>query len=240
MDCYPARRGQNVDEARALIVLSNDWVEEGEEEVVFMEESTIRLAVPLRDKKTAQIFSGATMKRFALSFTSSGRFIEFLAGIRPGHTYGIRCSPCCFLIIEDKDDDPYEFPGDPIFTDSSGRCPEDLIPLFPGVAADPIDKHRCIPAPQIRFRIANEILRKGALTVDLGDGLGNERIQVMDEALSGYYPFDIVQSGTAITVRLVQNGLVLWEEMVVFRVKHAYTLEYHLSQKPSVSIILDD
>jgi hypothetical protein len=238
--CHPVRKAHHGDEAVAVIEISNDWVEEGEDEVVLLEESTIRLAVSLREKKSTQISASATMERFALSFTESGRFIEFLAGIRPTHTYTIRCSPCCFFIIEDRDDDPYEFPGDAVFTDSSGKCPEDLIPLFPGLAADPDSKHRCIPAPRIRIRIEDENLRKGPLAVELGDGLGNERIQVMEEEISDYYPFDIMQSGTPITVRLVQNGLVLWEEMVVFRVKHAYTLEYDPSQKEPVSIILDD
>jgi hypothetical protein len=74
----------------------------------------------------------------------------------------------------------------------------------------------------------------------LGEEIGNEPIQLTDKTISSYYPFDIVQSGAPITLRLVQNGLVLREELVVFRVKHAYTLEYDPSQKEPVSIILDD
>ena len=238
--CHTGRRGQFGDGDAAVITLSNDWVEEGEDEVVLVERGAVRLTVPLRAEKSVHVKAHASMKHLALSFVESGRYIEFLAGVRPGHSYMISCSPCCLLLIEDEEDDPYEFPGETFFTDSAGRCPPGTIPIFPGLAEDPDGKHRCIPAPRIRFKIPGEVLEKGSVVVLLGKGLGNEQVQVTDEAISSYRPFDIVQSGTPITVSLLRNEQLIWEGMVVFRVKHSYSFEYNPSEKPPVSITLDD
>jgi hypothetical protein len=226
--------------AGSFISLSNDWVQEGEDEVVLIEEGTIRLAVPLRSREACPVTPDTLMRQFALSFTKSGRFIEFLAAVRSGHTYSVRCSPCCLVLMSDEDDDPYDFDGDTVFTDSSGGCPEDMIPLFPGLAEDPDGKHRCVSAPRIRFKVSREIFENGALFIDVGEGLGNEMIQVVDEAVTRYHSFDIVQSGAPARIRLLQNEKVLWEGMVIFRVKHSYTLRYDLSEKPAFSIKLDD
>ena len=237
--CPSARRANSEHNEFAVITISNDWIEEGEDEVVVMEEGVIRIAVPLRDEKSIQVYAGRSMKRFALSFTESGRFVEFHAGIRAGHGYAIRCSPCCLLRIDDDDDDPYDFPGEIIFADESGNCPSGMIALYPGLAKDPEGAHRCLPAPRIRFRIADEVLKNGDVIAELGKTLGDEPVNMKEEE-TAYHPFDIVRSGAPLSVSLFQNGNLLWEGMVIFRVKHYYSFEYDPSTQKPVAIYLDD
>lgn len=236
--CHIIRRAGGHPE-RAIITISNDWVEEGEDEIVFLEEGDARIAVPLRDERSIKVHANSVMKRFALSFTQSGRFIEFYAGLRPGHTYAIRCSPCCLLRIDDENDDPYEFHGAAVFTDEQGECPPGMIALYPGLAEDPEGKHRCVPAPRIRFRISGEVLQKGPVVAELGEAMGNEPIGIQKEETE-YFSFDIARSGAPFSVMLFQNGQLLWEGMIIFRVKHSYSFEYNPSSNKPVSIYLDD
>jgi hypothetical protein len=238
-DCYYQRNGSHHPEG-ATITLANDWDEEGEEEVMFLQEGIIQLVVPFGDKGILQCAQSASMRRYALSFSGSGKHIEFFAAVRGGHRYTIRYSPCCFLHMEDREDDPYAFEGDTLFTDSSGNCPDSMIPLFPGLAEDPEGKHRCVPAPRMRFKYTQKAADGSPVEVRIGEGIGNEPIPVNGNNVSGFYTFDIVRSGTPSKVRLIRNNDVLWEGMVIFRVKHAYTLEYDPARAHPVSIMLDD
>jgi hypothetical protein len=238
--CYTGRRVRTNSEEKATFTLINDWIEGEQDEVVLIEQGNIRFEVPFSKEKSASLSSGTTMKEFSLMFKKSGHSIEFLAGIRPGHKYRMGFSPCCLFQINDMLDDPYEFSGKPIFADSSEECPEGMITMYPGLANDPDDKHRCIPAPHIRFRIDTSVLNGGPVVGYIGRDIGNEEIVIDKKEETEYFAFDIVRSGSPEIVRLVQQGNLLWEGSVVFRVKHSYTLEYHDSEPGQLLIRLDD
>ena len=237
--CYAGNIVHSNDSEEATFTLNNDWIEGEQDEVVLIEQGDIRLEVPFGDEKHISISAGVTMKKFSLVFEKSGHSIEFLAGIRPRHKYIMDFSPCCLFRINDTEDDPYEFPGKPIFTDSSGECPEGMMAMYPGLANDPDEQHRCIPAPRIRFRISAPVLKEGPIIVYIGQDIGNEKV-LIDKEETEYFAFNIVRSSSPETVRLVQQGNVLWERYVVFRVKHSYTIEYQLSGSDQPTIHLDD
>ncbi len=237
--CYAGRRVGTNSDVKATFTLINDWEDIAADEVVLIEQGDISLEVPSGDEKNISISAEATMKEFSLVFENSGHSIEFSAGIRPGHKYIMGFSTCCLFQINDMLDDPYEFPGKPIFTDSSGECPEGMITMYPGLANDPEEQHRCIPAPLIRFRIDASILNKGPVVVYIGQDIGNEEI-VIDKEETEYFAFDIVKSGSPEIVKLLQQGVVLWEGYVVFRVKHSYTVEYRASKTNKLFIYLND
>jgi hypothetical protein len=227
-------------EHQALFTVNNILLEDSESDVILEIENDIRIDIPYHTRKTAVVSGRKVMMEFSLFVKKPGYHIVFFAGIRPGHTYTMRFSPCCLFQIDDRDDDPYGFPGESVFTDSLGECPEGSIPLFPGLAEDPPELHRCIPAPRLRFDIPEEIVSHEPLTVYIGESIGNEIISLEEDGKGYYHSFDIVRSGSPTTVRLVQGGNILWEGSVVFRVKHSYTLTYDPDAKQPVIIHLDE
>lgn len=238
--CYREHKGSTISVEKATFTINNNWLEDEEDEIIFLEEGYVQLDVPAEGEKTIVLKAGKKMKRLTLFFTTSGHQIDFFAGIRAGHRYSLGYNPCCLFRIDDMDDDPYEFPGKPVFTDEDGKCPEGMIAIFPGLATDPDNVHRCISASKIRFRIPSPVLNEGPVFVYIGKDIGNEKIRVDKVEKNDYFTFDIVRSGSPETVRLVQKSNVLWEGYIVFRVKHSYTLEYQSSESIPVLVHMDD
>lgn len=231
--------------AELSILYDSDSLEIGENRI---ELANIKLYIPLNDTEaillkpgnSISLKAGTIMRGFSISIPPLINSRTFLAGIRPDHRYSLSFDPCCWFCINDMDDWPYEFPEEPVWTDSAGKCPEGMTAMYPGLATDPDDKHRCIPLPRIRLRISASLLEKGPVIVNIGEDIGNEEIKIEKEEGIKYYPFHIVRSGSPEKVTLVQQDEVLWEGNVIFRVKHSYTLEYRPGNPVPLLIHLED